>query len=260
MLRFSANLSMLFTEVDFLDRFAAARAAGFAGVEYVSPYQHPREQIAETLARHDLTQVLFNMPAGDWAAGERGLACLPDRVGEFQDSVETTIAYAKALGCTRVNCLAGIQPPALPRERALQTMADNLAFAAPRLAEHGIALLIEPINFRDMPGYPLNSSTDGIAMIARCGAAVKLQYDIYHMQRMEGELAATIARLLPHIGHLQLADTPGRHEPGSGEINFAFLLPHIDRLGYGGWIGCEYHPAHGTVEGLAWLRPYMEPA
>ena len=253
--QFSANLSMLFGEVPFLQRFGAAAAAGFAGVEYVSPYEHPPEIIAGLLHRHQLAQALFNLPAGDWAAGERGLACHPGREAEFQDSVGRAIDYAKALNCPRVNCLAGIGPPGADRAKLHDTFIENLRFAARKLGEAGVELVIEPINFHDIPGFFLNNSAQAMGIIEAVGDAnLKLQYDIYHMQRMEGELAATLQRLLPHIGHIQVADNPGRHEPGTGEINYPFLLGLLDRLGYAGWVGAEYHPAAGTVEGLGWMR------
>ena len=252
--KFSANLTMLFHEHVFAERFAAAAKAGFKAVEYVSPYVMAKTDMAQRLADNGLTQALFNMPAGNWDFGERGIACLPDRTSEFSDSIGTTIDYAKALGCKTVNCLAGIKPPDVPREKAWETMAANVARAAAALAKQGILLVVEPINHYDIPGFLLNTSADGMAMIKAGGSAnVKLQYDIYHMQRMEGELAATVERLLPHIGHIQIADNPGRHEPGTGEINYPFLLAHLDRIGYDGWVGCEYRPKAGTVEGLGWL-------
>lgn len=261
MLKFSANLSMLFTEHDFIGRFGAAARAGFKGVEYVGPYSFPKEQVAEALQANGLTQVLFNLPAGNWSAGERGIACLPGRVNEFQAGVATAIAYAQALNCKTVNCLSGLVPLGLPRDVALATMAGNLAFAAQELSATGIQLVVEPINRFDMPGFLLNTSADAISMLdAVPGSAIKLQYDIYHMQRMEGELAATLTRLLPRIGHIQIADTPGRHEPGTGEINYRFLFQHLETLGYDGWIGCEYHPKTATEAGLGWMAALIPPA
>jgi hydroxypyruvate isomerase len=255
MFKFSANLTMMFTELEFIDRFAAAANAGFKAVEYVGPYAFPEEQIADVLEANKLEQVLFNLPAGNWDAGERGIACLPDRVGEFQESVGKGIRYAKALGCARVNCLAGIRPPTLTHEKAWNTMCENLRFAAKAFRQAGLQLLIEPINHYDMPGFLLNTSADGINMLDQTGEKdIKLQYDIYHMQRMEGELATTIAKLLPRIGHIQIADNPGRHEPGTGEINYPFLFRHLDLLNYDGWIGCEYRPKSGTLAGLEWMK------
>jgi len=256
--QFCANLTLLFNEHEFLDRFGAAAQAGFRGVEYLFPYPYPKEQLAERLARYRLTQVLHNLPAGDWAKGERGIACLPDRVGEFQEGVGRTIDYARALGCTRVNCLVGIAPGDVAPEKVRETLVANLRFAAARLKAAGIALLIEPCNTRDIPGFYLNRTEQAVDLIGEVGSDnLFLQYDIYHMQVMEGDLAPTIERQLARIAHIQLADHPGRHEPGTGEINYPFLFRFIDGLGYKGWIGCEYRPKTTTVEGLGWLKPYL---
>jgi hydroxypyruvate isomerase len=255
--KFNANLSMLFTEAPFPDRFAAAAESGFRGVEYLFPYAFEKDDIAERLHKNGLTQVLFNLPAGDWDAGERGIACHPDRVSEFQDGVGKAIDYAKTLGCAQVNCLSGIAPQGVEPQAARRTLAENLKFAASKLEDAGITLLAEPVNTYDIPGFFLNRSAQAISLFDEVGSPnLKLQYDIYHMQRMEGELANTIERLLPRIAHLQLADNPGRNEPGTGEINYPFLLNFIDRLGYDGWIGCEYKPRHGTKEGLGWMQAY----
>ena len=256
--RFAANLTMLFNEVDFLDRFAAAAGAGFRAVEYLFPYDYGKDQLAEKLAENGLSQVLHNLPAGDWAAGDRGIACHPERVGEFQDGVGRAIDYARALGCPRVNCLAGIAPLDAAPDALRQTFVDNLKFAAQQLESAGIILLIEPINTRDIPGFYLSRSGQALAILEEVGSAnLKLQYDVYHMQIMEGDLAPTIERNLAAIGHMQIADTPGRHEPGTGEINYGFLVQHIDACGYDGWIGCEYKPRTTTEAGLEWLRPYL---
>jgi hydroxypyruvate isomerase len=256
--KFSANLSMLFTEHDFPDRFAAAADAGFGAVEYVSPYEYPPQRIADLLARHNLAQALFNLPAGDWAQGERGIACLPGREAEFRAGIGTAIAYAKALGCETVNCLAGIKPPELSRAMAFETLAKNLAYGAQALEAEGILLVVEPINPFDIADFLLNTSRDGLDAIDAAGAGnLKLQYDIYHMQRMEGRLAETVERLLPRIGHIQIADTPGRHEPGTGEINYNFLLRHLDHIGYRGYVGCEYRPRAGTLAGLGWMKDFV---
>ncbi len=255
MLKFDANLTLLFNELPFLDRFEAAAAAGFQGVEFLFPYAFDKDEIAERLDRYGLVQVLHNLPAGDWEGGERGIACHPDRVGEFQDGVGRAIEYATALGCRQLNCLAGIAPAGVDRGRLHETLVANLRFAAAALKTAGIRLLVEPINTFDMPGFYLERTAQAIALIDEVGSDnLFLQYDVYHMQRMEGELANTIARHLPRIAHMQIADTPGRHEPGSGEINYAWLLRFIDELGYPGWIGCEYRPAAGTREGLGWIR------
>jgi hydroxypyruvate isomerase len=255
--RFAANLTMLYNEHAFLDRFAAAAAAGFRGVEFLFPYAFPAEQLGERLARHDLELVLHNLPAGNWEAGERGIACHPDRVAEFQDGVGTAIDYATALGVTQLNCLAGIVPQGVTRDAARATFVANLVFAATRLEAAGIRLLIEPINTYDIPGFFLCGTRQAVDIIGETGSLnLFVQYDIYHMQRMEGELANTIKANLGRIRHLQLADNPGRNEPGTGEINYAFLFRFIEQLGYDGWIGCEYKPATTTAAGLSWIAPY----
>jgi hydroxypyruvate isomerase len=251
--RLAANLTMLYNEVEFLDRFEAATKSGFTGVEYLFPYAYPKEQLAERLAKHKLAQVLHNLPAGDWAAGERGIACHPTRVGEFQDGVGKAIDYARALGCKQVNCLAGIAPKDVAPDRIRATFVDNLRFAAKSLSAAGIKLLIEPINTFDIPGFYLSHTRQALDIIRDTGSNnLFLQYDIYHMQRMEGELAATMKAHLAQIAHLQLADNPGRNEPGTGEINYRFLFGFLDSIGYAGWIGCEYKPKGNTLEGLAW--------
>jgi hydroxypyruvate isomerase len=256
--KFAANLTMLWNELDFLDRFGAAAKAGFNAVEYLFPYPYPKEQLAERLAAHKLIQVLHNLPAGDWAKGERGIACLPDRVGEFQDSVGRAIDYATALSCKQVNCLAGVAPHGADAGTLRDTFVTNLKFAAAKLGAAGIRLLIEPINTRDIPGFYLKHSKQALDLIAAVGSDnLRLQYDIYHMQIMEGDLAPTIEKHLGRIAHMQLADNPGRNEPGTGEINYPFLFDFIDRLGYEGWIGCEYKPKTTTAEGLGWIRPYL---
>ena len=257
--RFAANLTTMFNEVEFRDRFAAAAAAGFKAVEYLFPYAHDKDELAERLRGHGLVQALHNFPAGDWDAGDRGIACHPDRVGEFQESVGQALDYAAALGCARLNCLAGIAPAGAAPERLHETFVANLKYAAAVLAEAGITLLTEPINTRDAPGFYLNRTDQALAIIDDVDAPnLALQYDVYHMQIMEGDLAPTIERHLDRIGHIQISDTPGRNEPGTGEINYPFLFDHLDRLGYEGWVGCEYKPRAGTVEGLAWARPYLD--
>ena len=251
--KFAANLSLMFSEVSFLHRFAAARAAGFDAVEFQFPYAHPAHDIAERLQASKLQLVLHNLPAGNWDAGERGLACDPSRVTEFQDSVAQALDYAAVLGVRQLHCLAGIRRPGVSPARARATYIANLRFAAAQLAERGLHLLIEPINTYDIPGYFLNSTAQAAGIITECGASnLFLQYDVYHMQRMEGELANTLRARLPLIRHIQVADTPGRHEPGTGEINYPFLFALIDELGYDGWIGCEYVPRADTVAGLSW--------
>ena len=255
--RFAANLTMLFTELDFLARFGAAARCGFGGVEYLFPYAFPKEHLAEKLHQDNLTQVLHNLPAGNWDAGDRGIACHPDRVSEFQDGVGLAIDYARALGCHQINCLAGIAPASIPDDRTRETFVANLKFAAPQLAEHCIKLLIEPINTYDIPGFFLTNTAQALATMEEVGHPnLYLQYDIYHMQMMGGNLANTISENLARIAHVQVADVPGRHEPGTGEINYAFLFKHLDSISYQGWIGCEYKPLAKTEDGLAWLTRY----
>lgn len=255
--RFAANLTMLFNELDFLDRFDAAKKAGFTAVEYLFPYAYDRQVLAEKLASTGLTQVLHNLPAGDWSKGERGIACLPNRVGEFRDGVGKAIEYAKALGCSQLNCLAGIPRPDADPRRVYATFLDNLRFASRALEAEHIRLLIEPINTRDIPGFYLRHSQQALDIIAEAGGTnTYLQYDIYHMQVMEGDLVPTIERNLARIAHIQVADNPGRNEPGTGEINYPFVFDRLDAMGYRGWIGCEYKPKAGTVPGLGWFAPY----
>ncbi len=259
--KFDANLSMLFTEHDFLDRFSAAASAGFGGVEYLFPYDYPAAEVARALEAAGLEQVLFNLPSGNWAAGERGIACLPDRVDEFRAGVAKAISYADALGCKRLNALAGKVPAGVTREDAHRTFVTNLRYAAAELERAGIALVAEAINTYDIPGFFLSRSDQTFAIIDEVGSKnLTLQYDIYHMQRMEGELAATLRTQLARIGHVQLADNPGRHEPGTGEINYPFLFDVLDQIGYAGWVGCEYVPGNGTVAGLGWASNYLKPA
>lgn len=253
--KLAANLSMLFTELDFPARFQAAAKAGFKGVEYLFPYAYDKHELARLLQDNGLVQVLHNMPPGDWDAGERGIACHPDRVAEFRQSVARTIEFAQALGCPRVNCLAGKTPAGADPEAVRDTFVANLSYAAGELKKAGILLVMEPLNTFDNPGFYLTHTRQALDLIADVGSDnLKVQYDIYHMQRMEGELANTLSRHVDAIGHIQLADNPGRHEPGTGEINFPWLLRHIDAIGYDGWIGCEYKPATRTEDGLGWIR------
>jgi hydroxypyruvate isomerase len=257
--RLAANISLMFPEVPFLERFAAAARAGFRYVEYQFPYAFGSAAEVASRARDAGVQVvLHNLPAGDAAKGDRGIACQPARAAEFREGVERALEYAGACGCPRLNALAGIAPPGAAPELLFETLVENLRYAARKLEAAGLTLLTEPANPRTIPGFYLTTSRRGIEAIDAAGAPnLKLQYDIFHMQIVEGDLAKTIERLLPRIGHLQLADVPDRHEPGSGEINFDFLLPHIDRLGYEGWIGCEYIPKGDTVAGLGWAKRYL---
>lgn len=256
--KFAANLTMLFNEVDFLDRFEAAANAGFKGVEYLFPYDYDADALVERLRNHDLEQVLHNLPAGDWNAGERGIACHPDRISEFRDGVGRAIEYASALGCKQVNCLAGIAPRSVAVGKAHEIFVENLRFAATALEEAEIRLVIEPINVIDIPGFFLNRTHQARSIISEVASPnLFLQHDIYHMQVMEGDLARTIEQNIDVIAHFQLADNPGRHEPGTGEINYDFLFDLIDSSDYDGWIGCEYVPLSTTEDGLSWLRERM---
>ncbi|MFM7255212.1 MAG: hydroxypyruvate isomerase [Betaproteobacteria bacterium] len=255
MARFAANLTMLFGEVPFLERFALAAQHGFKAVEFLFPYPYPVEQLAQALETHRLELVLHNLPAGNWDAGERGIACLPDRVEEFRAGVSQAIGYATRLGVRQLNCLAGKTPADADPARVHATLVSNLRYAASRLAEEGIRLLIEPINTYDIPGFHLSRSSQALALIDEVASEnLWLQYDIYHMQRMEGELAATMKAQLHRIAHVQIADNPGRNEPGTGEMHFPFLFAWLDRIGYTGWIACEYKPASTTAAGLGWLN------
>jgi hydroxypyruvate isomerase len=258
MSKLAANLTMLFTEVPFLDRFEAAAQAGFKAVEFLFPYPYEAAELAQRLKQHQLELVLHNLPAGNWEAGERGIACHPDRVDEFRDGVRTAISYASQLGVKQLNCLAGIVPAGVTQEAAHATLVANLAHAAAALKEQGIRLLIEPINTLDIPGFFLSHTAQAARIIQQTASDnLFIQYDIYHMQRMEGELMNTIKANQALIRHVQLADNPGRNEPGTGEINYRFLLRQLDELGYDGWIGCEYKPKTTTAAGLGWRQAHL---
>ncbi len=255
---FAANVSFLFTEVDFLQRFAAARKSGFRGVEFHFPYAWKHEDLERAARDAGVEIVLFNLPAGNWDRGERGIACHPDRVPEFREGVARALEYARTLRCPRVNCLAGIAPGDADPEQVLATFVENLRYAAVAAGEAGLTLVMEPINTRSVPGFYLNGTAQALEIIREVGADnLKIQYDVFHMQIMEGDLAKTIEAELGDIGHIQFADVPDRHEPGSGEVNFPWLFGWIDRVGYRGWIGAEYIPARSTAEGLGWLKPYL---
>jgi hydroxypyruvate isomerase len=259
--KFAANLTMLFNELPFLDRFDAACRAGFTGVEYLFPYEYPVEALLCRLRRYGLRQVLHNLPAGDWAAGERGIACIPGREAEFRAGVEQAIRYATTLGCTQLNCLVGIAPQHAEPKRVDDTVKHNLRHANERAAAEGLCLLIEPVNTRDIPGFYLSRTAQARRLIEDGGLTnTFIQYDIYHMQIMEGDLARTIEANLDLIRHVQLADNPGRNEPGTGEINYKFLFRHLDQLGYSGWIGCEYKPRGRTNDGLTWRQTISQPS
>lgn len=255
--RFSANLSFLFPELPFLDRFTAAGDAGFKAVEYVCLYDHPAQALAEAAARAGVATILLNIPHGNWAAGERGIACHPDRVGEFRDSLATTIAYCREIGCRMVNCLAGLAPAGSDPAQLHATLVDNLRHAAPILAGAGIRLLIEPINTRDMPGFFLSRTEDALSIIAEVGEPnLFVQYDCYHSHVMGEDPVAILAAEVTRIGHIQIADNPGRHEPGTGKINYRVLFAELNRLGYTGHVGCEYRPRTTTAEGLVWMAEH----
>jgi hydroxypyruvate isomerase len=258
--RLAANLSLLFPQLPFLDRFAAAAKAGFRYVEYQFPYPFgSAQQVADSAHAAGVEVVLHNLPAGDAAKGDRGITCQSDRMSEFREGVDRAIEYAKAVRCPRLNTLAGIRPESLAHDKAQQTLVENLRYAAGKLKAAGLTLLTEPCNPRTIPGFFLNSSTQALVAIDAAGAEnLLLQYDVFHMQIVEGDLAKTIERLLPRIGHIQVADVPERNEPGTGEINFDFLFAHLDRLGYQGWVGAEYIPKGDTIEGLKWATPYLK--
>jgi hydroxypyruvate isomerase len=252
--RFAANLTMLFNEHAFLDRFEQAARAGFDAVEFLFPYDHATNEISARLRGNGLRLVLHNLPAGDWAAGERGIAVLPDRVDEFRDGVQRAIETATALGVQQLNCLAGKAPLGASEATLRQTFVSNLRHAAAELKKAGLKLLIEPINTHDVPGFFLNRTEQALSIIDEVGADnLFLQYDCYHAQRMEGEIANTLGKHLARIAHVQIADNPGRHEPGTGELNHDFLFAHLDAIGYRGHVGCEYKPRTTTIEGLGWL-------
>jgi hydroxypyruvate isomerase len=255
--RFAANLSMMFNEVSFLDRFDAAAKAGFKAVEFLFPYEHPATEIRRRLDANGLRQVLFNMPPGNWAKGERGIACLPGRQAEFRDGVKQALDYAAALGCPLVHCMAGIVPADLQTTMAAGVYTANLAWAAEHAQGSGVRIVIEPINHRDMLGYFLNTQAQGAAIIEAIGRdRLGLQFDIYHVQITEGDITKRMEQFMPVIAHMQIADVPARNEPGTGEIGWPFVFRRIDELGYGGWIGCEYRPAGETVAGLGWLKRF----
>ena len=258
MLRFAANVTTLFNEFAFLERFDAAADAGFSAVECQLPYGHDKGAIASRLQANNLTMVLHNMPAGNWAAGECGIACLPDRVEEFRSGVELAIEYATALGCDQVNCLAGIASSDLDSEVLRATFLENLELAGEKLDRAGIRLLVEPINTLDRPGFFLNRLSQGLELIRQSKTLnLWLQFDAYHMQIMEGDLASSLKMSLDKIAHIQISDNPGRHEPGTGEIDFPFLFDYLDQIGYQGWVGCEYVPRGHTRDSLGWLQAYQ---
>lgn len=257
--KFSANLSFLYQDLPFLDRFGAAAKDGFRALEYLGPYAEPKEKVAEALQASGLKQALFNVPSGDWAAGERGIACLPDRIEEFRSGVSLALDYAEALACEQVNVISGLVPRGPDLGTLEEVLVENLKYAAQRCAAAGIKLLIEPINLRDIPGFFLSTTDHAERILEKVGSDnLYIQYDFYHMQIMQGDLIPTFTRLKDRIAHVQIADNPGRNEPGTGEINYGFVLSELDRLGYDGWVGCEYKPKARTSEGLGWMNPYRK--
>ena len=260
--KFAANFTYMFNEMPFPDRFEAAARAGFKGVEYLFLHdgdpEYEKKGLAEKLDRHGLTQVLCNITGGDRAAGERGIGCLPDRVGEFQEGVGAAIEYAKALECKTVQCPSGTTPKEIDPALVRDTFVSNLRFAAAKLGQEGIRLVIEPVNTREHHGRYITTTAEALSIIEEVGSEnLGIEHDLYHMQIMEGDLARTIEANLDRIWHVQVADNPGRHEPGTGEINYPFLFDLLDRLGYEGWIGCEYIPMSTTEDGLGWAAPYL---
>jgi hydroxypyruvate isomerase len=255
--RFAANLSMMFNEVPFLDRFAAARKAGFEGVEFLFPYDFSTSELRTRLVGEGLTQALFNMPPGNWGAGERGLASLPGRQSEFREGVKKALDYAAALDCRHVHCMAGIVPADVSPVTAAAVYAANLAWATEQARPAGLKLVIEPINHRDMPGYFLNTQAQGAAVVDAIGRdRLGLQFDVYHVQITEGDITKRMERYMPVIAHIQVADVPDRNEPGTGEIGWDYVFRRMDELGYQGWVGCEYRPAGDTVAGLGWRQRF----
>jgi 2-dehydrotetronate isomerase len=255
--RFAANLTMMFTEWPFLDRFDAAAEAGFTAVEYLFPYEYPPEAIAERLRRAGLTQVLFNLPPGDWAACERGLASLPERLDELKEGVRTALIYAAATSVKRLHLMAGVADRRAPH--AIDAFRNAVVWTARALAEKGLDVVLEPVNARDMPGYFLNDFAFAEELIRDLALPnLKLQFDIYHRQIIHGDVTVGLRRMMPMIGHVQIASVPSRNEPAGQELNSPFLFEELDRLGYGGYVGCEYRPRGATVEGLGWFAPYAK--
>ena len=253
--RFAGNISMMFNEVPFLERFAAARKAGFNGVEYLFPYEYPAAAIAGQLRQYRLENVLFNLPPGNWSAGERGITCLPGREDEFRAGVDAAITYAQALSVSRVHAMAGIAPPGADPDAVQATYISNLKYAAAELAKHDITLLIEAINTRDIPGFYLNTQAQSYAVLVAVGAPnLKMQMDLYHMQIMEGDLAMKLRQYAAHCGYVQIAGVPKRNEPDRGEVAYSYLFDVLDEIGYQGWVGCEYRPVGNTADGLGWFH------
>ncbi len=259
MLRFAANLSLMYNEHEFLDRFAAAASDGFKGVEFLFPYEHPPGEIRRRLDEHSLTQALFNGPPGNWAAGERGIASLPGREEEFRQSIAKALEYVQVIGNETLHVMAGLTVAGVDRARQRAVYMNNLAYAAEQAASLGVTIVIEPINTRDIPGFFLNRQDEAQAIRAELGKPnLKVQFDLYHCQIVEGDLATRLRRDMPTVGHIQIAGVPERHEPDTGEVNYNYLLGLIEELGYAGWIGCEYRPAGETSAGLGWFATWRD--
>jgi hydroxypyruvate isomerase len=257
--RLAANLTMMYTEFAFLDRFGAAASDGFRGVEFLSPYEFPVDEIRARLKAYGLTQALFNTPAGDYAAGERGMACIPGREEEFRASVAKALEYSRVLGNKRLHVMAGVVPAGEDRERCMALYVKHVAHAAAEAAPFGVTVVIEPINPRDIPGYLLNRQDEAHAIREKVGAPnLKVQMDLYHCQIVEGDLAMKVRKYLKGVGHVQIAGVPERHEPDVGEVNYPYLFELLDHLGYDGWVGCEYRPRAGTTTGLDWAKPWLK--
>ena len=255
--RFAANLSMMYNEHPFLDRFTAAAKDGFEGVEFLFPYEFAAAEIRARLDENGLTQALFNLPPGNFEHGERGLASLPGREDDFRHALELALSYALVIGNDRLHAMAGLIRPDQDRARHRETYLKNLAFAASEAAVHGITIVIEPINTRDIPGFFLNRQDEAHAICAEVGSPnLRVQMDLYHCQIVEGDLAMKLRKYIGNVGHIQVAGVPERHEVDSGEVNYPYLFALMDELGYGGWVGCEYRPKVGTTEGLGWFAPY----
>ncbi|EMQ4278510.1 hydroxypyruvate isomerase family protein [Vibrio alginolyticus] len=258
MAKFAANLTMLFTEVPFLDRFEKAHQAGFKAVEYLFPYAFEAQELVSKIQQFGFEQALFNMPPGDWDAGERGFAAIPGREDEFKTSVETALMYAKALNCKKVHAMSGIVDSRFTRDQHIETFISNIRYAADKFAEQGVELMIEPLNNRDVPNYFVAHQREAVELIKQVARPnVKLQLDLYHAQIMDGDLSTLIRDVAPYTGHIQIASVPERHEPSEGELNYPHLFNVLDDSGYQGWIGCEYNPRHSTQLGLSWVKPYL---
>ena len=258
MAKFAANLTMLFNEVDFLERFEKAHQCGFKAIEYLFPYAYEPQVLADKLDQYGFEQALFNMPPGNWNAGERGFAAIPGREEEFKQSVDTALLYAQALNCKKIHAMSGIVDQQFSRQQHIETFVNNIRYAADKFAEHEIELLIEPLNSRDVPGYFIAHQREAVELIKQVNRPnVRLQFDVYHAQIMDGDLTVMIRDLADYIGHVQIASVPLRHEPSEGEINFPHIFNVLDKAGYNGWIGCEYNPKQSTKEGLVWVENYL---